>query len=201
MTGGLLTGSGTGDANGAYSFNTPASFNAINATSDAGGNPAIISVRAIGLSTAGNIVVNVTRGPANPAADLIINAAINEYSGFSGNGITQIGNGVLLLTASNNYNGPTTISGGTLQLGTGQSGQDGSIGSTSGATDSAALVYNLYGNQTATYSVSGGGSLTKLGAGSLTLGGSNSYSGPTMVDAGRLALASTAPSHRIRTSL
>ena len=99
----------------------PALFNAINATSDAGGNPAIISVRAIGLSTAGNIVVDVTRGPANPAADLIIDAAINEYSGFSGNGITQIGNGILLLTASNNYNGPTTISGGTLQLGTGQS--------------------------------------------------------------------------------
>jgi fibronectin-binding autotransporter adhesin len=190
MTGGLVTGSGTGDLNGVYSFNTPTSFNAINATSDASGNPATISVRAIALSTAGSVTFNVTRGPATPAADLIINAAINEYSGFSGNGINQIGNGILLLTASNNYNGVTTIGGGTLQLGTGQSSQDGSINKTSGVTNLAAMIFNLAGSQTAPYPISGSGSLTKNGSGFLALTGNSSYTGGTNITSGMLQLGS-----------
>ena len=79
------------------------------------------------------------------------------------------GNGVLLSTASNTYNGSTTIYSGTLQLGTGQAGQDGSINNTSGLIDGGAVIYNLAGSQTAAYRISSIGTLTKLGSGNLTL--------------------------------
>ena len=60
---------------------------------------------------------------------------------ISGSGnVTTLGPGVLTLTASNTYSGATTISGGTLQVGNG--GTTGSIDSTSGVTDNAALAFN-----------------------------------------------------------
>ncbi len=98
------------------------------------------------------------------------------------------GNGVQVLTGMNTYAGATTISGGTLQLGTGQNGQDGSINASSGVAISsgAAMVYNLYGNQTAPYAFSGSGSIIKLGPGALTIGGNTS--GPITVGAGSLYL-------------
>ena len=102
------------------------------------------------------------------------------------------GGGVQVLAGSNTYTGPTTVSGGTLQLGTGAGGQDGSINGTSSLTDNAALVYNLAGSQTEAYSIGGNGSLTKLGPGTLTLSASNGYSGRTTVAAGTLQLGNSA---------
>ena len=50
------------------------------------------------------------------------------------------------------------------------------------------MVYNLFGTQTASYAIGGSGSLTKLGQGSLVLGGSNGYTGGTTLTAGVLAI-------------
>ena len=111
--------------------------------------------------------------------------------GGSGN-LTQTGSGNLILALSEGYSGSTTIgSGGTLQLGTGGSGQDGTL-ATSGITDNGTLAYNLFGSQSPAYSISGSGSLAKLGTGLLTLGFPNSYSGATTVSAGTLQLANAA---------
>ena len=104
--------------------------------------------------------------------------------------VTKSNTSVWILTASNTYVGPTTISGGTLQLGTGASGQDGSINFTSGVTNNAALVYDLAGNETGSYAISGGGTLTKLGAGMLTLAGTSTYTGGTTLSAGTLRAGS-----------
>ena len=53
-------------------------------------------------------------------------AGLNVANVISGNGtVTQLGPGVTAFTASNTYTGVTTISGGSLQLGTGIAGQDG----------------------------------------------------------------------------
>ncbi len=53
-------------------------------------------------------------------------------------------------------------------------------------TDNAALVYNLYGVENATYAITGSGSLLKTGSGMLVLQGNNSYGGGTTVNGGTL---------------
>ena len=98
---------------------------------------------------------NVTRGTA--ASDLV--DSVNLWN--NGTGLILTGSGILQLTATNTYTSGTTISGGTLELGNGRSGSDGSINSTSGVTDNAALAYNLFGPTTTVseYGISGGGSV------------------------------------------
>ena len=60
-----------------------------------------------------------------------------------------------ILAGANTYSGPTLISGGTLQLGTGQNGQDGTLGSNTTVTNNAILAYNYFGSQTANYAIGG----------------------------------------------
>ncbi len=182
MTGGTLTGTSAGDGRGVYSFNTT---NGFIATSDAGGNPAVVNALSFALQ-GGNLTINVTRGPANPPADMIIASVIMPFNG-SGNGIAVSGGGILLLTATNTYTGATTVNGGgTLQLGTGAAGQDGSIANTNSVSNNATLTYNLYGSQTAAYTISGNGNLAKLGQGQLTLTGSYTAAGSITVGGGSL---------------
>ena len=63
---------------------------------------------------------------------------------------------MVILTASNAYTGASTISSGTLQLGDGTTGHDGSISGAS-IVNNATLAYNLFGSQTYTGVISGGG--------------------------------------------
>ena len=103
----------------------------------------------------------------------------------SGNGsLTQAGSGILILLGSSTYSGRTTISGGTLQVGSGGSGA--SIGGTSSVLDNGALVFNHGDAVTFSLPVGGNGSLTQAGTGILTLTGGNTYSGPTMIAGGTL---------------
>ncbi len=100
-------------------------------------------------------------------------------------GLTTGGAGTLVLTASNTYSGGTTVSAGTLQLGDGLA----SNGSVQGnILDNAVLVFANPMPQTYSGSVSGNGSLTKLGGGLLVLSGSSAHSGGTTVSAGTLQL-------------
>jgi autotransporter-associated beta strand protein len=113
MTGGVLTGSGSGDGSGVYSFNTT---NGFVATSDANGIPAVVSSKTISLE-AGNLTFNVTRGVANPPADMVINSAIVGYYGPNPLfGIVKTGNGVMTLTGSNTYTGSAIINQGELMV-------------------------------------------------------------------------------------
>jgi autotransporter-associated beta strand protein len=141
-------------------------------------------------------------GSLASTAGIIDNAAVvynlagsQSYSGvISGFGsLAKAGSSSLLvLTGTNTYSGPTTITGGTLQLGTGSSGQDGLLSNTTGITDNAALIYNLAGAQTYSGAITGTGSLTKGGTGALTLSSTaNTYTGGTTVIAGTLAVTTT----------
>ncbi len=96
------------------------------------------------------------------------------------------GPGVVALTGSNTYGGLTTISGGTLQLGSG--GTTGSIDATSGVTDNSVLAFNRSDSVTFAPAVSGSGSLTQMGPGTVALTGSNTYTGGTAISGGTLQL-------------
>lgn len=178
MTGGTLGGTSGGDGSGgAFSFDLGSSANAINATSDASGNSALVNV-ATTLQT--NTVLNVTRGTG--AADLTFTRAISGY--FSnGNTLTKTGNGILLFNVANNYTGTTTISGGTLQLGNGTT--NGSVASNS-IVNNAALVFANASNQTYAGVISGTGTVTVANASGVqeVLTGTNTYTGTTTINAG-----------------
>jgi autotransporter-associated beta strand protein len=113
------------------------------------------------------------------------NGGSAEYSGvISGSGgLAKVGGGTQTLTANNTYTGSTTIAQGTLQLGNGGTG-GGILGD---VKDNGSLIFNRSDSFAFGGAISGSGELVKAGAGTLTLSGTNAYSGGTRVDAGILA--------------
>jgi fibronectin-binding autotransporter adhesin len=104
----------------------------------------------------------------------------------TGNTLTKVGSGTLTLSADNGYDGDTTISAGTLRLGSG-----GASGSVAGnIVNNGSLVFDSSDIPTYSGAISGNGSLTQDGTGTLVLTGSNSYTGGTNLDGGVLALGS-----------
>ena len=104
---------------------------------------------------------------------------------ISGSGrMTQAGSGTLTLTGTNTYTGGTTVSAGTLQIGAG--GTSGSI--VGPVTDNSALVFNRSDTPTFAGSISGTGTMTQAGSGTLILTGTNTYTGGTTISAGTLQI-------------
>ena len=116
-------------------------------------------------------------------------AGFGDFTAISGTGtVTQAGAGTTILTLANTYTGGTTISAGTLQIGSG--GTTGSLSTSSAIVDNAALKF--YRSNTMTQGVdfasniTGTGTVTQSGSGKTILTGANNYSGVTTVQAGTL---------------
>jgi autotransporter-associated beta strand protein/T5SS/PEP-CTERM-associated repeat protein len=162
----------------------------------------------------GSIVGNVTNNGT---------FAINRSDTFTFGGVIsgsgafqQNGTGTTIFTAANTYTGGTIINAGTLQLGPG-----GSLAPTSALTVNAGGIFDLNNfnqtigslagagnvtlgaatlttgtdNTSTTFSgtISGTGGLTKIGAGTLVLTGTNPYSGATTVNGGVLTVNGAIP--------
>jgi fibronectin-binding autotransporter adhesin len=161
----------------------------------------------LGLSNSASAAVALSVGNNNTST---------TYSGgLQGAGsLAKFGTGTLTLTGSNSYRNGTTINAGALSvpadycLGAGSGGitLGGSsklIAGANGLVLNSARPIIVSSGGTSTIdtqaysmiiagSITGGGGLTKIGAGTLTLSGSNSYSGTTMASAGTLLLNNTA---------
>jgi autotransporter-associated beta strand protein len=115
--------------------------------------------------------------------------ALTVTNAISGTGaLRQIGSGTTILTADNNYSGGTTISSGTLQLGSG--GTTGSI--VGDVVNNSVLAVNRSNAVVLGGVISGTGTFQQLGGGITTLSGANTYTGLTTVTAGTLTIAAGA---------
>ena len=132
------------------------------------------------LADAGDLRVNVSGTTTLPAV-------------ISGTGNLTVDAGTLVLTATNLYQGATTIaSGASLQIGNG--GATGTPGTAAGITDNGTLILSRSGAFNFSKNITGTGGLTVAMAtgGVLTLSGSNSYAGTTTVASGTLTVANAA---------
>nr|WP_315213189.1 autotransporter-associated beta strand repeat-containing protein [uncultured Flavobacterium sp.] len=187
LTGGLnFNGGGTLRSNGGTSNAAATSYFEWGVTNITVANPtsaAVIAGRINLRNDLGTSVFTVADGVAEN--DLLISAAITQANGSY---LTKTGAGKLTFTGINSYSGTTTINAGTLQIGDG--GTLGTI-SSAGVTNNAALVFNRSNDFTISNAISGTGTLTKSGAGVLTLSGGNSYTGLTTISQGILKCGST----------
>ncbi|MEI7956742.1 MAG: autotransporter-associated beta strand repeat-containing protein, partial [Verrucomicrobiota bacterium] len=160
--------------------------------------------------SAGTLTVNQT-------VDKTYAGVIQDGSGGGALSLIKSGANVLTLSGANTYTGSTTISAGTLALSGGSAIADTSavsLANTLGATlllNASETIGSLAGggatggnvnlqsfgltvggdNSTQTYSgiISGtGGSLVKIGSGTLTLSGTSTYSGNTIISGGTLQI-------------
>ncbi len=114
----------------------------------------------------------LANGTFQTDADLTLRGLID------GSTLNKQGAGTLILSGDNTYTGGTTIAAGTLQLGDG-----GTTGSIQGdVANNGTLAFTL----TAANDISGAGTLSQQGSGTLILSGNNTYSGSTTVSAGTL---------------
>lgn len=195
MGGTMVSPGGTLALNGTLTWAEPVTL-AGGTLSRAGGNPTLT-------------------GAVDLTVDSIITAAggtLTLSGAMSGaGGISKTGNGVLLLSGSNVYSGATTVNAGTLRVAGGNGIGDASAVTMAGGTldinSTTEIIGSLVGtrpvtlgngelitggnNASTTYTgaISGaGGTLTKEGAGTLTLSGNNTYTGATNINGGTLAL-------------
>ncbi len=96
----------------------------------------------------------------------------------------KTGSGTQILTGTNTHTGLMTVSGGTLQIGNG-----GTTGSLVGnIANQGALVFNRSDDVTYGAVISGSGTFTKQGAGTVALTGASTYTGLTTINEGTLQL-------------
>lgn len=219
LNGGTLQAT-VGQLNGYAAWNvngtiTSSGSSTISSTEPVSGTVMLNSTGAAGVATA--TAIDVQDGTLTISAPLVEGTPDGKISS-----LTKLGDGTLVLEGATSYTGATTISAGTLKLGAAELVPDGSgVGnltvdgvlelngfsesvnglSGSGTIDSnvdAAITLTVGGNDAGgTFSgviqnTAGTLSFEKIGSGTLTLGGANTFTGSTTVSDGILSLSDMA---------
>lgn len=139
-----------------------------------------------GLATGGTGSVLVTGGTLAYTGNVTVG---NSQAGSTGSGTMAVGSGGFISVAdtlTRATNGTINVnSSGTLSIGVG--GSTGALAAS--VLDNGLVIFNRTTDYTYANSLSGTGSVTKLGASMLTISGSNSYSGATSVITGTMNVA------------
>jgi fibronectin-binding autotransporter adhesin len=181
LNGGTISGGGGGNTFDWYNGIT----NNPTLSTVASSIPSIISAN-INLrlgATTNNLTFNVAPGTTSNGIDLMVSGNIGQTA--SG-GIIKAGAGVMEITGADTYNGATSITAGTLMLG--GSGNLGGGSYNQVIANSGAFVLNTSSNQTFAGAISGPGALYQLGNATVTLTGSNTYSGGTFINGATLQI-------------
>lgn len=112
-------------------------------------------------------------------------ASLSDSSGNGATSLTKSGAGTWVLTGTNTHSGGTTIASGILQVGAG--GVSGSIG-TGNIVDNGSLIFERSDTLTVSGAISGTGSVTNNGSGTVVLAANNGYIGGTTINAGTLQI-------------
>jgi len=159
------------------------------ATLDLGGVSQALGALADYAPGSAGSLVNSSTTPCiltlSPTGTSTFSGVIQGGGGLGMIGLVLAGSGTQILAGSNTYTGGTTISSGTLQLGDGLA-RNGSV--QGNILNNGRLVFANPWPQTYTGTIGGGGALVMAGPGTLTLTGSNTYTGGTTISNGTLQL-------------
>ena len=150
--------------------------------------------------TNNNSAATTFAGISNGSTDLVFagsgTTSVTGTIGSGSGGLTMNGTGgTLILSGANTYLGSTTITAGTLQLVTGGSLPAGSAVSGTGSVpvngiSPGTLSFNYSGTSTFSNNISGNVNVSNQSANTLSLAGTNSFTGTLFVNAGTVQLAS-----------
>lgn len=141
-----------------------------------------------GLTTTVNLITNLTPSYVTVNGSLNYNlTGSGKLTGAMSLDVTGSGSLTVANSGTNDFTGPIRISSGALRVGNG--GANGSLGS-GAITNDSALVFNRTGTLTVNNGIAGGGVLTNLGSGEVTIGGVNTYNGELTVAAGTVKAGS-----------
>lgn len=146
-----------------------------------------------GVASAPTTTEVVIQGGVSPAVTTFNNNTLDytitsyDNTGINSGSLFKNGTGTVIIATSNTYTGTTSISAGTLQIGNGST-WGATIASSSNIVNNGRLIFNIPDTQTYANVISGSGSLTLAGYGTLILNAANTYTGGTTINGGTLQM-------------